>query len=277
MDPNEANRVAAHYDSPEGQLAPELFGGHVHWGYWDAEHAGDSFAVAADRLTQIMIDRTEVRPGDRFIDIGCGVGGPALKLGRTKRCFVDGITISKFQQESATARAKAEGLQGRLRFIHGDALAIPSPDHAYDGGWFFESIFHMGHAAALREASRVLKPGALLLLTDLPALPHTTDEFRAFADKHTHSQFVTMGDYAGLMADAGFELLGIDDISTNVMSYLVPKLRETIELNRSRIAAAISGDVEKQIDNWLYAFEYYSEQLGYVIVAARKRTDLMPR
>lgn len=263
-------QVATLYDSPEGQLGPVLFGGHLHWGYWDAATQEATFAQAADRLAQIMIDKTEIRPGERFVDLGCGVGQPAIKLAKARGCFVDGITISGFQQKSATERAKAEGLDDKLRFIHGSALSIPSADAAYDGGWFFESIFHMGHAEALREAGRVLKPGAMLVLTDLPTLPTTSEEFLSFVDEHIHSRFVAREAYPQLMADAGFELVGVDDITENVMPWLVPKLEAAIAEHRDRVDQVMGDKAREAIDEWVYLFEYMSENLGYVVVTARK-------
>jgi cyclopropane fatty-acyl-phospholipid synthase-like methyltransferase len=267
---SEPEQVATLYDSPEGQLGPNLFGGHLHWGYWDENNAEDNFAAAADKLAQIMIDKAQIQEGQRFIDLGCGVGQPAMKLAKAKGCSVDGITISKFQQQSATSRAQAEGMQDRLRFIHGSALDIPSEDQTYDGGWFFESIFHMGHRDALLEANRVLKPGATLVLTDLPILPATTEEFKAFVQQHIHSSFIAKEDYPVLMAETGFELVGIDDITENVMPWLVPKLKETLAEHKQEITELFNDAADKAIDDWVYLFEYMSENLGYMVVTARK-------
>ncbi|MBM3553016.1 MAG: methyltransferase domain-containing protein [Alphaproteobacteria bacterium] len=266
-----AEQVATLYDSPEGQLGPLLFGGHLHWGYWDAQHADDDFATAADRLAEIMIGKSRIGPGQRFADLGCGVGHPAIKIAKATGCQVDGVTISKYQQETATAKARAEGLSDRLTFIHGTALDIPRPDDFYDGGWFFESIFHMGQSEALAEAARVLKPGATLTLTDLPTLPTTTDDFRAFVREHIHSSFVAAEDYPGLLEDAGFELVSIDDITANVMPWLVPKLKETLAAHEREIYAVVTDATEKMIDDWVFLFEYMAENLGYMIVTARKK------
>ncbi len=262
--------VADLYDSPEGQLGPMMFGGHLHWGYWDESNADADFAAGADKLAQLMIDRVRIQPEQRFVDLGCGVGQPAIKLCKEKGCLVDGVTISDFQQQSATARALAAGLQDSLHFIHGNALSLPCQDQYYDGGWFFESIFHMGHREALLEAGRVLKPGATLILTDLPLLARTTDEFKEFVKTHIHSTFVSVEDYPALMAEAGFELVAIEDISLNVMTKLVPKLKDAMTEYQEVIAKTLSGDVEKTMDDWLYMFEYMSENLGYIIVTARK-------
>jgi cyclopropane fatty-acyl-phospholipid synthase-like methyltransferase len=262
--------VAELYESESGQLGPLLFGGHLHWGYWDAGTADATFAQASDRLAEIMIGKTTIQPGQRFIDLGCGVGLPAQQLARAKGCFVDGMTISAFQQRNATERAAAAGLQDKLRFILGSALTIPSEDQAYDGGWFFESIFHMGHREALKEAGRVLKPGATLALTDLPLLPHATDEFKEFVRQHIHSTFVTTEDYPALMAEAGFKLTGIDDITENVNPYLVPKLKEACDSHRQEIEKCFGDRADKEISDWLYLFEFMAENLGYIVVTAEK-------
>jgi cyclopropane fatty-acyl-phospholipid synthase-like methyltransferase len=266
---SETEAVAQMYDSPEGQLGPIMFGGHLHWGYWDDDNADDNFPQAADKLAQLMIARTDIKPDQRFCDLGCGVGMPAMKLARAKGCYVDGVTISQFQQENATSRAQAEGLQERTKFLHANALHVPCEDHVYDGGWFFESIFHMGHRDALREASRILKPGATLLLTDLPTLPTTTDEFMQFVNQHIHSHFVAKEDYPALLDEAGFDLVEMWDISNNVMVPLVPKFKATLANHQQDIAA--SGATDKAIDDWIYTFEYMSENLGYMLVTAKKR------
>lgn len=270
MPNTEPKQVATLYDSPAGQLGPMMFGGHLHWGYWDADHTDDDFATAAERLAQMMIAKTQITAGQRFIDLGCGVGQPAMELAKAKGCAVDGITISEYQQQTATSKALAEGMHDSLRFIHGSALEIPAEDLSYDGGWFFESIFHMGHREALREAGRVLKPGATLLLTDLPVLPTTTDAFMAFVKEHIHSAFVAKDEYPALMDEAGFELESIDDITENVMPWLVSKLEETIEVNKKKIVELMGDDADKAIDDWVYLFEYMSENLGYMLVTARK-------
>lgn len=266
-----APEVAEMYDSPEGQLGPILFGGHLHWGYWDQASADADFATAAERLTKLMIDTTGIGAGQKFIDLGCGVGLAARKLAQVRQCRVEGITISRFQQQSASAQALAAGMQDQVSFMHGSALEVPRPDQTYDGGWFFESIFHMGHRAALHEASRLLKPGALLSLTDLPLLPGTTDEFKAFAQQHIHSSFISLEAYPALLAETGFELVAINDITANVMPWLVPKFRETLERHHQQIQDTVPGITEKTIDDWIYLFEYMSENLGYIILTARKR------
>jgi len=55
-------------------------------------------------------------PGQKVLDIGSGWGGLALYLARVGQVDVTGITLSSEQLKAATERAKAEGLEGRVRF-----------------------------------------------------------------------------------------------------------------------------------------------------------------
>jgi ubiquinone/menaquinone biosynthesis C-methylase UbiE len=266
----EQQRIIANYESPQLRAASLMLGGHLHFGYWDSDSAGADLAAAADRLSQLMIERTDVGSNQKLIDIGCGEGQPALKLATAKGCAIDGVTISGQQRKTAATSAQRVGLDDRVCFFQCSALELPFPDRTYDAAWFFESIFHMGHRAALREASRVLKPGAMLLLTDLPVLPNTTEKFMAFAHEYVLGTFVDKADYPRLLEEAGFELLAVDDITDNVMPWMTPKSRQSMEAHKPAIREMVGDNIEQLFDNWLFAMEYMSEQLGYVLVTARK-------
>jgi cyclopropane fatty-acyl-phospholipid synthase-like methyltransferase len=262
--------VEDHYDSPALRLGPILFDEHLHWGYWDEATREISFGAAAEAMCNRMIDRTEVGAGERFVDLGCGIGHPALKLAQARKCHVTGVTVSGYQQRVATEKAEQAGLSDKLEFLHADARNVPLPDNSFDGGWFFESIFHMGHAEALSEAARLLKPGAGLVLTDLPTLPHTTPEFMDFVHEHIHSVFIPDDRYPDLMKTAGFELLEIEDISQNVMPWLEAKLRESVAEHWSDVVRLMGDQADKAVDNWYYLFEYMAENLGYTMITARR-------
>jgi cyclopropane-fatty-acyl-phospholipid synthase len=57
-----------------------------------------------------------LQPGQRVLDIGCGWGGMALYLANVADVEVTGVTLSKEQLEIARERAKAAGLDGKVKF-----------------------------------------------------------------------------------------------------------------------------------------------------------------
>lgn len=261
-------KVAEMYNAPGGQGGHIIFDGQFHWGYWDEKNPDASLGEAADRLTQIMIDKSEIPQGKRFCDLGCGVGVPAMRIAKAKECFVDAITISKYQYGKAKQLAEEAGMSDQVRFIQGNALEMPCDDATYDGGWFFETIFHMGHREALREAYRILKPGATLLIADLPTRSNITEEFKAFAKEKIHSVFIPKEDYPGLLDEAGFDLIEIDDVTEFVIPPLVPKVKVAFKHYETEILQYVESQA---IDRWVGMFEDMCENLGYMLVKAKRR------
>jgi len=111
------------------------------------------------------------RPG-RWLDVGCGVGGPACLLAREMRDVeIVGINITGHQVEAAERRAREEGVSERARFRIGDACAMPFPgDGGFDGVYSIEAAFHFPDKAAFaREARRMLRPGGRFACADMIA------------------------------------------------------------------------------------------------------------
>ena len=103
-----------------------------HFGYWESPDDQSSVAEATDRLTDLLIDALSVAQGDRVLDLGCGVGKPALRLHRRTGAEVLGVTVSESQVEAASARAAEAGATGAVRFELADAMALPYPDDSFD-------------------------------------------------------------------------------------------------------------------------------------------------
>ena len=104
------------------------------------------------------IRRAGIKPGDRVLDVGCGTGvflEAVTKLGARPH----GFDASRRLLRIARARVP----QAELRV--GDAQSLPFGDDSFDAVTGFNSFFFAEDMiAALREAGRVAKPGAPVLI-----------------------------------------------------------------------------------------------------------------
>src|SRR3954452_16809993 len=83
--------VASHYDERDS-FYREIWGEHVHHGYWATGQ--ETPAEAALSLLDLLADRLRLEPGLRVCDIGCGYGAAARYLAERHGLEVIGVTIS---------------------------------------------------------------------------------------------------------------------------------------------------------------------------------------
>jgi ubiquinone/menaquinone biosynthesis C-methylase UbiE len=108
---------------------------------------------------RLICDGTELAPGTRLLEVGCGVGAVLAVLGQEfpgVRLF--GVDIEPTQLEFARGHLERSGVRATLR--EGDALALPFADESFDHVWMMWLLEHIADPpAALREGRRVLVSG----------------------------------------------------------------------------------------------------------------------
>jgi SAM-dependent methyltransferase len=128
----------------------------IAWGAAPFEKIEDSIAVMHDDL----VGRLEPRPGETWLDLGCGTGAVSMRAARPG-ADVTGVDLSEVMVETARRRAREEGLA--IEYIVGDAEAIPCADGSFDVvSSSVGLIFAPDHEAVARELARVTRPGGRL-------------------------------------------------------------------------------------------------------------------
>lgn len=114
-------------------------------------------------------DEREMFFGKNVLDVGCGEGGKSLYFASCGAEYVTGIDIIPEYKPKAEALAKKLGLDGKFRFVVGDASALPFCDGSFDTVIMNDFFEHAENPAkALGEAMRVLKAGGRLFVNFPP-------------------------------------------------------------------------------------------------------------
>jgi demethylmenaquinone methyltransferase / 2-methoxy-6-polyprenyl-1,4-benzoquinol methylase len=121
------------------------------------------------RWRERAVDRAELRPGDRALDVCCGTGDLALEVASRVGSggTVVGCDFSEPMLDLARRKAAARSTP-QVRFEWADALELPYPDQAFDAvtvGFGVRNLADLGRG--LDEQIRVLKAGGRLVILEI--------------------------------------------------------------------------------------------------------------
>lgn len=200
----------------------KFYGDSFHFGFFRA--GVDDFAAALDAHTDLVAEMAHLAPGMRVLDVGCGVGAPALHMARRHGCQVVGINISAEQVRQGRAMIRTAGASDCVTIQQADARTIDFPDESFDAVVCLESAGDVCVDAADKprlaaELYRVLRPGGYLGFSDL--VLHTCptrseDRALRLVLYHTGSELVT--DWPAVLGRQGFQIVEQLDILPQVLA-----------------------------------------------------------
>jgi ubiquinone/menaquinone biosynthesis C-methylase UbiE len=153
-------------------------GARIETGFRDVDATGEAESFAdylshVNNLESVAAGKREraqllgLHPGDRAIDVGCGLGDDARALARLvgSRGGIVGLDSSAALLE----RARARGTAGDepVSFIAGDAHQLPFDADSFDAARIERTLQHLEDPArAIGELARVTRPGGVVLASE---------------------------------------------------------------------------------------------------------------
>ena len=246
---------AGHYDANYGNFQTELYAQIRREAF--GEDIGQNSWLTTDEQDRFL-QWLDLSPGKILLDVGCGAGGPALRIAATTGCSVMGIDVHEQAVKTASSLAAQRGLAERAEFRVTDATGLlPFSDASFDAITCIDAINHLpDRPRVIAEWARLLRASGRLLFTDpITVTGELTNAEIAVRSSAGFYLFVPHGYDERVIAQCGLRLLACEDLTANMA-----KIAEARRASRASRSTALREIESRQA---------FDDQQEFLAVAAR--------
>jgi ubiquinone/menaquinone biosynthesis C-methylase UbiE len=133
---------------------------------------------------------SELRSGQRFADLACGLGGVALWIADKTGASCTGVDFSSVAVAKAMELAERRNFDGRANFVTADMTQTRLPSQSFDAIFSIDALQFVDPDAAANEIARLLAPQGIAVIRtweavsdDLPR-PTMVNDYEPVFEKH---------------------------------------------------------------------------------------------
>ena len=175
----------------------------------------DHFHTGGLSASLELMESARIRPEDRVLDIGAGLGGSARLIASKRGCDVDCVELSPDYCTGAALLNRMTGLEDRIAVHQSSALDLPFADDSFDVVWMQNVGMNIADKRKLyQEIHRVLKPGGRFAFQEMAAGEIPTSYFPLpWATEPADSCLVNSDQMKSMLGDSGLVAEYFEDTS----------------------------------------------------------------
>mmetsp|Transcript_12213 Transcript_12213/g.20241 ORF Transcript_12213/g.20241 Transcript_12213/m.20241 type:complete len:404 (-) Transcript_12213:659-1870(-) len=271
-DSDVGSKVVEQYDSEQTrQFYKTVMGGggnDIHFGVFKS--ADEGVREAAANTTELMLDLMQwIKPvvpnAAQVLDLGSGHGGAThtmvQRFGTQNLCF----NIGSEQNDMNLKTCAKLGIEGNVSCHRGDFnLGLPEEwSDRFDYVYSCEVLCHAADKPALlAEIRRVLKPGGVLVFSDIMGADGVSEEvLRPFTDRNTTTVMGRPSEYRYQLKEAALREVCYVDMSPNLEEFFGLMLKQ-VEDNYDNLLK--EGLTDEYLQNWINSL---SDRVNVVVTS----------
>ncbi|KAG2411176.1 Phosphomethylethanolamine N-methyltransferase [Vigna angularis] len=199
--------------------------------------------------TKEIVTKLGLKPGQKVLDVGCGVGGGDFYMAGHFDVEVVGIDLSINMISLAIERAI--GLNYAVEFDCADCFKKSYPDNTFDVIYTRDTMLHVKDKPTLfRSFYKWLKPGGKILITDYcKSARSPSSEFAEYIKKGGY-YLHDMTAYGKMLEDAGFDDLIVEDQTDQFVKTLEKELDALEKKKEDFIREFGEDDYNEIVERW---------------------------
>ncbi|KAK4410816.1 Phosphoethanolamine N-methyltransferase [Sesamum angolense] len=195
--------------------------------------------------TKEFVAKLDLQPGQKVLDVGCGIGGGDFYMADKYDVHVVGIDLSINMISFALERAI--GLKCAVEFEVADCTKKEYPDGTFDVIYSRDTILHIQDKPALfRSFYRWLKPGGKVLISDYCRSSGTPSAEFAGYIKQRGYDLHDIDTYGQMLRNAGFAEVIAEDRTEQFIKVLEKEL-DAVEKDRETFIRDFSEEDYNEI------------------------------
>ncbi|XP_019709528.1 phosphoethanolamine N-methyltransferase isoform X2 [Elaeis guineensis] len=211
---------------------------------------GEGFvSTGGIETTKEFVAKLALNPGQKVLDVGCGIGGGDFYMAENLDVDVVGIDLSINMISFALERAI--GRKCSIEFEVADCTKKTYPDNTFDVIYSRDTILHIQDKPMLfRSFFKWLKPGGKILITDYCKSSGTPSEAFAEYIKQRGYDLHDVEAYGQMLKDAGFYEAVAEDRTDQFLEVLQREL-DAVEKDKDAFVQEFSKeDYDEIVSGW---------------------------
>ncbi|GKV23689.1 hypothetical protein SLEP1_g33391 [Rubroshorea leprosula] len=199
--------------------------------------------------TKEFVAKLDLKPGQKVLDVGCGIGGGDFYMAENFDVHVVGIDLSVNMISFAIERAI--GLKCAVKFEVADCTKKTYPDNTFDVIYSRDTILHIQDKLALfRSFYKWLKPGGKVLISDYCKSAGTpSSEFAEYIKQRGYDLHDVKA-YGQMLRDAGFDKVVAEDRTDQFIQVLQRELHSVEKGKNTFIQDFSEEDYNDIVGGW---------------------------
>ena len=169
---------------------------------------GESFHPGGLALTDELAALTQLGPGKRLLDAGCGRGTSTVHLAKTTGCEAVGLTLESDGIERGRSLAEATDVDDRVQFVQDDILHIDTAIGEFDVV-LMECVLSTleQKPESLRQLYRTTRPGGYIAMTDVTVSEELPAQLQgSIGAALCMADACNLDEYMSMVEEAGFKI-----------------------------------------------------------------------
>jgi len=159
--------------------------------------------------------KLDLRPGERFLDVGCGWGSLVFHAAARHGVRASGCTLSKQQYEHASLERRARGIEKAVRLYHSDYRKIGGTFDKIASIGMFEHVGRRRLRGYFERMASLLADGGLFLNHGIVRPQRVEDDVESLILRRyvfPGGELVHLSDVIREAENAGFEVLVVENL-----------------------------------------------------------------